>query len=250
MIVGYLLLPLIPWFRHGNRPWILIGLFTVLLIQGTVTQSNWELKHHLSSVALAFLIVGVPALLVVGMRMQVNRIALAAFALAAVIAAVVVGRVREDFYLDHRYVTAVRPPLSGGFRATPEWQPLQDWGRNAKDERIGVVGRASAFGQYFFYGNDLSNHVQYVGTELRRGTFRPIDNCTRWRRTVNEGDYDYIVTTPKIGAIEINAPPEALWTKSDDNVSTVISTGPAAVYKINGPLDPSTCSELGIAAHT
>jgi hypothetical protein len=250
MIVAYLLLPLIPWFRHGKRPWILIGLFTVLLIQGTVTQSNWKFEHHLASIALAFLIVGVPALLVTGMRLQWNRVALAAFALIAVIAAVVVGRVREDFYLDHRYVTAVRPPLSGGFRATPEWQPLQDWGRNAKDERIGVVGRASAFGQYFFYGNDLSNWVQYVGTELRRGTFRPIDNCTRWRRTVNEGNYDYIVTTPKIGAIEINAPPEALWTKSDDNVSTVISTGPAAVYKINGPLDPATCSKLGTFAHT
>ena len=29
-----------------------------------------------------------------------------------------------------------------------------------------MVGRASAFGQYFFYGNDLSNHVQYVGQVL------------------------------------------------------------------------------------
>jgi hypothetical protein len=249
-IVALLLLPLVPMVRHGNRPWILIGLFTILLIQGTVTQSNWEFKHHLASVLLAFLIVGVPALIVTGLRLGWNRTALIAFGMVAVIAAVVVGRVRENFYLDHRYVTAVRPPLSGGFRSTPQWPPLQDWGRKTKDSRIGVVGRASAFGQYFFYGNDLSNYVQYVGTKLRRGTFRPIDNCARWRRTVNAGNYDYIVTTPKIGAIEINAPPEALWTSKDKNVSTVITTGPAAVFKINGPLDPATCSELGTAAHT
>jgi hypothetical protein len=250
LIVGFLLLPLIPWFRHGNRPWILIGLFAVLLIQGTVTQSNWEFKHHLASVALAFLIVGVPALLVAGARQRVPVIALAAFGLVMAITAVALGRVREDYYLDHRYVTASRPPLEGGFRSTPEWQPLQDWGRKQSDERIGVVGRASAFGQYFFYGTDLTNHVQYVGQELRRGTFRPIVSCAAWRRAVNDGDYGYIVTTPKIGALEVSAPPEARWTQSDKNVKTVIQTGPAAVYKVTGPLDPGTCAKLGAAAHT
>ena len=249
LIVGFLLLPLIPWFRHGNRPWILIALFTVLLISGTVTQSNWEFEHHLASVGMAVLIVGVPALLVAGQRQGVSPVVLASAGLAALILAVGLGRVREDYYLDHRYVTASRPPLEGGFRSTPEWQPLQDWGRKASDERIGVVGRASAFGQYFFYGTDLSNHVQYVGQELNRGTFRPIVNCSAWRRAVNEGDYAYIVTTPKIGALEVSAPPEALWTESDKNVETVIQTGPAAVYRVTGPLDPAACSELGRAAH-
>src|SRR5829696_1389534 len=250
LIVGFLLLPLIPWFRHGNRPWILIALFSVLLISGTVTQSNWEFKHHLASVGMAFLIVGVPALLVAAQRQRVSPVILATFGIVMAITAVALGRVREDYYLDHRYVTASRPPLEGGFRSTPEWQPLQDWGRKASDQRIGVVGRASAFGQYFFYGTDLSNHVQYVGQGLSRGTFRPIVSCAAWRRAVNEGDYDYIVTTPKIGALEVSAPPEAPWTESDENVKTVIQTGPAAVYEITGPLDPATCAKLGAAAHT
>src|SRR3954469_22133953 len=249
LIVGFLLLPLIPWFRHGNRPWILIGLFSILLIQGTVTQANWKFEHHLASLALAFLIVGVPALIVAGLRRRVPIVALATFGLVMAITAVALGRVREDYYLDHRYVTAARPPLEGGFRSTPEWQPLQDWGRKQSGERIGVVGRASAFGQYFFYGTDLSNHVQYVGQELRRGTFRPIVSCAAWRRAVNAGDYDYIVTTPKIGALEVSAPPEAHWTESDANVKTVIQTGPAAVYRITGTLDPATCAKLGAAAH-
>jgi hypothetical protein len=164
------------------------------------------------------------------------------------IAAVALGRVREDYYLDHRYVTAARPPLGGGFRASPEWQPLQDWGRKASDERIGVFGRASAFGQYFFYGNDLTNHVQYIGEEGNHGTFRPIYTCADWRQTINQGHYDYVVTTPAIGVIETVAPPQNLWTSHDPNVQTVIQSGPAAVYKINGALDPSTCAELGTAA--
>jgi hypothetical protein len=113
-----------------------------------------------------------------------------------------------------------------------------------------VVGRASAFGQYFFYGTDLSNYVQYVGQQLNRGTFRPIDSCSLWRQTINSGHYDYIVTTPKLGADETVAPPENLWTESDPNVSVVIHSGPAAVYRITGPLDPSACSQLGPAAHT
>ena len=123
------------------------------------------------------------------------------------ITAVALGRVRENYYLDHRYVTAARPPLGGGFRASPEWQPLQDWGRKASHQRIGVFGRASAFGQYFFYGNDLSNHVQYLGDEGNHGTFRPIYSCALWRQTINEGHYDYVVTTPALGVIETVAPP-------------------------------------------
>jgi hypothetical protein len=248
LTVGFLLLPLIPWFRHGRRPWILIGLFTVLLIQGTVMQSNWEFNHHLASIGLAFLIVGVPALLVAGFRARLSPVLLVSFGLVMAITAVALGRVREEYYLDHRYVTAARPPLGGGFRASPEWQPLQDWGREASHERIGVFGRASAFGQYFFYGNDLTNHVQYIGDEGDHGTFRPIYTCADWRQTINQGNYDYIVTTPAIGVIETVAPPQNLWTSADQNVRTVIQSGPAAVYKINGPLDPSTCAELGDAA--
>jgi hypothetical protein len=250
LIVGFLLLPLIPWVRHGRRPWILIGLFIVLLIQGTVTQANWEFPHHAASVALAFLIVGVPALLVAGARRGVRPAALVALGLAAAIVLVVTGRVRENYYLDHRYVTAARPPLAGGFRATPEWQPLQDWGRKASHERIGVVGRASAFGQYFFYGTDLTNHVQYVGTQLRRGTYRPINTCAKWREAVNDGHYQFIVTTPLINQDETQPPPNNLWMEKDKNVKVVIKSGPAAVYRVTGPLDPNTCVQLGAAAHS
>jgi hypothetical protein len=48
----------------------------------------------------------------------------------------------------------------------------------------------------------------------------------------------------------VSAPPEALWTEADKNVKTVIQTGPAAVYKITGQLDPASCAKLGTKAHT
>jgi hypothetical protein len=244
LMVGFLLLPLIPWFRHGRRPWILIGLFAVLLIQGTVIQDNWQFHHHLASVGMAFLIVGVPALIVAGFRARLNPVLLVTFGVVMAIVAVGLGRVRENYYMDHRYVTAARPPLGGGFRASPEWQPLQDWGRQASHDRIAVFGRASAFGQYFFYGNDLTNHVQYIGEEGDHGTFRPVYTCALWRQTINRGHYDYVVNTPAIGVIETVAPPQNLWTSKDPNVRTVIQSGPAAVYKIDGRLDPNTCTGL------
>ena len=225
LIVGFLLLPLVPWIRHGNRPWILIGLFTVLLIQGTVTRRTGSSSttrlgrarlpdrggagadRHCAAPR------GEPS------RRDRARAGGGDHG----------GRARPRARgllprsaLRHRDAA----PLIGGFRSTPEWQPLQDWGRETADKRIGVVGRAGAFGQYFFYGNDLSNHVQYVGTPLRRGTFRPIANCRSWRRAVNEGDYDFIVTTPKLGQLEITAPPENLWTEQDENVKVIIKSGP------------------------
>src|SRR5262249_39185401 len=147
LMVGFLLLPLIPWYRHGNRPWILIVLFTVLLIQGTVIQHNWKYSHHLAAICLAFLIVGVPALIVAGQRRRISTAALVAFGLVMAVTAVALGRVRENYYLDHRYVTAARPPLGGGFRASPPWQPLPGLGPKASHPRLAVVRRASRLRQ-------------------------------------------------------------------------------------------------------
>jgi hypothetical protein len=236
--------------RHGIRPWLLIGFFAVLIVGGTVTQPSWEAAHLDESIELALLLVGVPALMVAAGRAGAPAVVIWGVGLAALVAVVALGRVQKDQYLENRYRAEVAPPLTGGFRATPQWTPLQEWGREAEDQRIGVSGRAAAFGQYFFYGNDLSNHVQYIGEELRRGTFRPINVCTKWRRAINEGGYDYVLTTPRVGESEDRDPPENIWTFRDPNVELFLRSGPARIYKINGRLDPSTCEELGDLAHT
>ena len=103
----------------------------------------------------------------------------------------------------------------------------------------GWSGRASAFGQYFFYGDDLSNHVQYLGNELRRGTFRQIDECQDFREVVNEGDYDYIVVTPRIRR-ETSIPPEVFWVGDDPNAkaATCNSGQLAGVFADRRPARP------------
>ena len=178
-----------------------------------------------------------PALIVAGLRRRISRSAIVAFGLVMSVTAVALGRVRENYYLDHRYVTASRPPLGGGFRASPQWQPLQDWGRKQSHQRIGVVGRASAFGQYFFYGTDLSNHVQYIG-QRDQPRHLPADRQVRGSggRRINAGALRlHRHHAASSGADETVAPPESLWTERDKNVKAVIQSGPAAVYKVRGP---------------
>jgi len=87
-----------------------------------------------------------------------------------------------------------------------------------------------------------------VGRNLRKGTFRPIDRCVDWRKAINEGDYDYIVTTPRLNQEETTEPPENAWTGQDPNAEAIVVSGPARIFQVNGPLDPSTCAELGEAA--
>ena len=120
-------------------------------------------------------------------------------------------------------------------------EQIQQWGRGLEDTRIAVVGRAAAFGQYVFYGPDISNHVQYVSQRTAHGGSRPIVSCPAWRQALNNGEYDYVVITPQIGASAFSTPPEIAWTK-DKAAVPVIQTAPAAVFKLNGPLSAAGCS--------
>ena len=243
LIIALVIVPLVPALRRGPWPWALIGLFAVLIAQGSIT-SQWDYAHTDESLLTALLIVGVPAILVAAGRRGVNRAAIAGFGIAVLVLIVVLGRVQKDQYLDERYRAEVAPYIEKGFRSTPEWKPIQDFGKETTNARIGVVGRASAFGQYFFYGDDLSNHVQYLGKELRRGTFRQIARCDELREVINEGNYDYVVTTPRIRR-EVSEPPENLWIGKDRAVKPIVISGPARVFEIEGELDPEACRRLG-----
>ena len=46
---------------------------------------------------------------------------------------------------------------------------------------IAVAGTSGAYNQYGFYGDDLDNHVQYVGRDLPQADFRAIDDCSLFR---------------------------------------------------------------------
>ena len=258
LIISVVLVPLIPAMRRPPWPWILIGAFGLLLLQGaflsnsdlglTIPQS-WDYGHHDESLELALLVVGVPALIVAAARTQVTRWALVAFGGVALVLTVILGDTQRKEYLDERYEAALAPALTTGFRSTPQWRPIQQFGKDTTDARIGVVGRASAFGQYFFYGDDLSNHVQYLGEELRRGTFRQITSCAKLRREINEGGYDYVITTPRIRREEVK-PPESLWVGADASTEVVVKSDPARIFAVTGELDPAACAQLGERARS
>ncbi|MSO41934.1 MAG: hypothetical protein EXQ70_08630 [Solirubrobacterales bacterium] len=244
IILAFVLIPLIPALRRGRWPLAVAGAFGLLLLQGAITSPSWDHGHGAGSALLVAVIVGVPVAMALMYWRGTSVTAMVALPVLALIVLVAVGRPQEQDYLRDRYATALAPPLEGGFRSTADWKPLQQWGKEASGQRIGVVGRGAAFGQYVFYGDDLSNHVQYIGLERRRGTFLQIPNCVEWRRAVNQGNYGYVVTTPRIRESETKPPPENQWTAKDPASEVIVRSGPARIYKLNGPLSIAGCARL------
>ena len=70
------------------------------------------------------------------------------------------------------------------------------WAKPTSGLRIGVAGTSGAYNQYGFYGDDVDNYVQYVGRHLPEADFQAIETCSAFRQAVNDGDYDYLITTP------------------------------------------------------
>jgi hypothetical protein len=109
-----------------------------------------------------------------------------------------------------------------------------------------VAGTSGAYSQYGFYGEDLTNHVQYVGRHLPEADFRAIESCPAFRAAVNDGDYDYLVTTP---VLDLNAPsrakpsPERGWVSRDPAVTEILHAGRVAVFRVDEELSPSACAK-------
>jgi len=164
---------------------------------------------------------------------------------AAVLLVFLLGYHEQRTYMRQRYLANLTPPAeTPGFRSASEWEPVQAWARKQRGRRIGLVGPPGAFGQYIFYGNDLSNHVQYIGEPGPHGAYRPINNCPEWRGAVNAGAYDYLVITPSLSVGPTSEPEEDLWTREDPGAVEVLGSASASVFRIRGPLDPNGCASL------
>jgi len=188
--------------------------------------------------------VGVP----VGLALLARRNAVAAAVAGAVVAVAIaaVGWERQDDYLENRYTR------SEDFRF--QLDEAARWAKPTRDLRIGIAGTSGAYSQYVLYGDELTNHVQYIGRELPAGDFRSLGDgrgsagdagtCPRFRRALNEGDYDYVVTTPEL---DLNDPgtakpsPERGWIANSDAVREVLQEGRVGIYEITGPVPPDAC---------
>ena len=159
-------------------------------------------------------------------------------AAAAVLGAAVLGAgyKAHDIYFEFRYA-----------ESASHLGPAYAWARGVEDARIGIVG---FFLQHPLYGQDLSNHVQYVGVDGGDGEFRSVASCAEWRTRLAEGGYGYVVTAPfnypwgASGAY----PREARWTESDPAAKRIGRSGPVAVFRLAGKPDPRTCASDGFPA--
>jgi hypothetical protein len=241
LALGLALVPLEPRLAPGRlKIPLLIGGLTTLYFTSRNSDANVAWVGDFASVRWAALMgivfVGAPVGLALLARRRALFAGLAGTALVLAIAAV--GWAKQDDYLAHRYSRAedFRFQLDDAVR----------WAKPTSDLRIAVAGTSGAYNQYGFYGDDLSNYVQYVGRHLPEADFREIERCAAFRQAVNNGDYDYLVTTP---SLDLNNPstaspsPERGWVSRDPAVQEVVHSGRVSVFRITGALDPNGCAQ-------
>ena len=217
---------------------LLIGGLIALYFTSRNSDANVAWEGEFASVPWAIVIglvmIGGPLVLAAIARRDAWVAAAAGVVLALAVAAV--GWERQDDYLDHRY------ERSEDFRF--QLDEAIRWANPTSDLRIGIAGTSGAFNQYGFYGDELTNYVQYVGRHLPEADFEAITSCRPFRAAVNAGDYDYLVTTPEL---DLNDPsrarpaPERGWVSGDPAVTEVLHSGRVAVFRLEGRLDPRGC---------
>jgi hypothetical protein len=143
---------------------------------------------------------------------------------------VVVGYPVQRHYLKDRYANPsfTTPGLNAAFK----------WSRGVSGARIATTSTR----QYPLFGTDLSNHVQFIGTEAPHGGFEAPTTCRTWREELNAGDYDYVVTTRD--RIEPGKPPypdTTRWTE-DPEAEVVLKKPSTVVFRLTGPFNPASCS--------
>ncbi len=153
-----------------------------------------------------FLLGGVVALLAVGLGYPVQR-----------------------HYLEGRYKdpTFTAPGLNAAFA----------WARDVSDSRIATTGTR----QYPLFGTDLSNQVEYLGTERPHGGFESPTTCQQYLQLLGEGNYDYaIATRDRTEPNKPPYPPSAKWTE-DAGAHAILRKPPTVVFELPAQLRPSAC---------
>ncbi len=135
----------------------------------------------------------------------------------------------QRHYLEHRYAnpTFTAPGLNAAFK----------WAQGISGARIATTSTR----QYPLYGKDLTNQVDYIGEEQPHGGFTAPKTCQAWRRLLNDGDYDYAITTRD--RIEPGKPPyplSARWTEAP-GVTVVLNKPPTVVFQLRGRPRASSC---------
>jgi hypothetical protein len=251
LILALVMLPIArPLRAPDRRAWQTLLFLTGLFAITVLTTPRWFTDYLVGAVFLTLLLVWVPAgLSLARTRVNVSRAAIASAAAVMVLLAVVLGRAQEVQYAEQHYVNPDPFLGEGGPKEAYEFT------QKLEDQRIGIIGSSQIiFGQYGFYGNDASNHVEYIGVKGPHGANRLPTSCEQLRSLVNEGEYDYVVTstyTQDTGPYNAGIPnpyqfPVFAWLKGDPAMKLVVedfkaTPQPDYVFKVEGELDPSAC---------
>jgi hypothetical protein len=237
LLVGLVLLPL-QANRWGPRSGLLAATLAAIFAVDALSSWGWPSSPG-PGLMLALLLALALLLLATGVRRRVNMAALGVTALLVLAA---LGYLGERDYLQARYSPELIPPSgSPGFRGSPQWRRLQGWAGHVHHVRIGIVGPPGAFGQYVFYDAKLTNRVLYVGEPGPHGALRPIADCASWRRAINRNGLNFVVVTPAASFGLRSIPEESVWLQGDPHATKILAAAPAAIYRIDGDLDPNAC---------
>jgi hypothetical protein len=237
---GLALVPLPRFFDSRNRQWALLAALLVVLLlsdRGDAVVRDPDRPFALALIVLAVLI---PAALLLTRGRGASRGIVAGGFAALALAVVAIGYPLQRHYLDERFRNEVAAESIPDMNLDSAYR----WARGVEDARIGLAGTTAGFAQYGFYGTDLSNRVVYLGEEGAHGAFNAIPTCSAFRTAVNAAGLDYLVTAPFLNFLHPGDPipsPEARWLRGERAVAPVLRSGPVAVWKIRGPLNPTTC---------
>ncbi|HSD23762.1 MAG TPA: hypothetical protein VLB79_05475, partial [Solirubrobacterales bacterium] len=249
----------IPPFRGDREVWRLgglqrlwrlgtLGIFVVLVVVSAGAIGAIDTDRIPGTALIVLALVGVPLLLVHLSRRGLAPVPLAGIGAAAVIALAVGGRFVQDHYLDERYSSAAPEYPRTEQPAVELGQGLgaaYDWARGTHDLKIALSGTMGALFQYGLWGGDSSNAVTYVGQHGPRGSFHEIPQCPEFIAALNDGNYDYVVTTPTYQQDDPAAdtrPVQREWISRAGNVQRVAGANLVDVWKVTGPLDPLACA--------
>lgn len=235
------------WSTPGT--WVMLGGLLVLLVATDRADAVLRDPDRLFGWTLALFLVLIPAVLLYARARGAPRSAIATGFAALALAVLALGYPVQRDYLRDRYANSDPRTSIPGMGLDSAYR----WARGVGNARIGLAGSTAGFLEYGFYGTDLSNRVRYLGAEGPHGAFNAIPTCVEFRAAVNQADLDYLVTAPFLNFIEPGEPvpsPEAAWLRDDPAVTPIDREGRVTVWRIRGPLDPSTCnSDMRVVPH-
>ncbi len=230
-------------------PAVALALFGGLTLANVIGFDPIELDRLPGGVLLAAAVVAIPLAAVAMSRRGVGRIRLAAGVAVAALLLSVAGRFAQDDYLDQRYSPDAPSYPTDSYPGLELSQGLGaafEVARGLSGERIALAGTTGALFQYGLWGLDSSNDVRYVGDRGDRGSFNEFPECPEWITAVNNGDFDYLVTTPAYDQDDPESPTppiENVWLEGARGARKFAGTGLVDFWEIRGPLDPIACAD-------